>query len=116
MVELTLPIPPSANHIWTRTKTGMRYSDQYRTWIDEAGWIAKAQYPQPFLGPYKLTVQLARPDRRKRDLDNIAFKAINDLLVKLGIVQDDSMCEMLSARWVSEGDGVYVRVEPAGTE
>ena len=89
MVELDLPMPPSANHIWSRTKTGMRHSDRYRAWMDEAGWIAKAQYPQPFLGPYKLTVRIARPDKRKRDLDNFAFKALNDLLVRLGIVEDD---------------------------
>ena len=116
MVELTLPFPPSQNHLWTRTKNGMRCTDRYRAWLKEAGWLIQAKRPQPIKGPYKLSVQAVRPDNRKRDLDNFAFKAISDLIVELGIVQDDSLCEMISARWVTVGEGVTVRIEPAGVE
>lgn len=94
----------------------MRKSDEYVTWLMLAGIETRKQKPGKIDGAYKLTVQLVRPDRRKRDLDNFSFKAINDLLVQQGVVDDDSQCEMLSSRWVTVGTGVMVRVEPAGLE
>jgi hypothetical protein len=45
-----------------------------------------------------LQVSAARPDSRRHDLDNFAFKPVSDLLVSLGIVSDDSECTELSAR------------------
>lgn len=94
----------------------MRKSDEYVTWLMLAGIETRRQKPGRIDGRYKLTVQLARPDKRKRDLDNFSFKAVNDLLVQQGIVTDDSLCEMLSSRWVTVGEGVTVRIEPAGSE
>ncbi len=64
-------------------------------------------------GPYKISITAARPDNRKRDLDNI-LKPISDLLKTMGAIEDDHLCEMLTARWVTSGDGVTVRLEPAG--
>lgn len=116
LIELNLPLPPSANHIWVRARKGMRYSDKYKIWKDEAGWSAKSQTRERIAGPYKLAVQIVRPDKRRRDIDNFAFKAINDLLVSLQIVDDDHLCEMVTARWVTVGQGVTVRIEPAGVE
>lgn len=116
MSEFYLPFPPSQNHIWKKTPTGMRISKGYEDWQLLAGHALNRQKPSKIAGAYKLTIQASRPDKRRRDLDNIAFKAINDLLVKHGVVEDDSLCEMLSARWVSSGEGVCVRVEPAAVE
>jgi len=114
--EIYLPFPPSQNHIWKKTPTGMRISKGYEDWQIIAGLALNKQRPKKITGAYKLTIQASRPDKRRRDLDNIAFKAINDLLVKHGVVEDDSLCEMLSARWVTDGEGVCVRVEPAAIE
>ena len=115
MVELLLPYPPSANHLWTRTRKGMRKSTKYVTWLLEAGWRAKAQRPGSVKGPYKLSIQVTRPDKRRRDIDN-TIKPISDLLASVGIIRDDCDCEMVSARWVTTGEGVTVRIEPAGIE
>jgi crossover junction endodeoxyribonuclease RusA len=60
-------------------------------------------------------VTAARPDKRKRDIDNL-LKPISDLLKSIGAIEDDYLCEMISARWVTNGDGVAIRIEPAGIE
>lgn len=94
----------------------MRKSNHYVAWIMLAGLELRRQKPANVKGPYRLSVQIARPDKRRRDLDNVAFKAVNDLLVSQGVVEDDSLCEMLSARWVTVGEGACVRIEAAGVE
>lgn len=115
MVELTLPYPPSTNHLWIRARKGMRKSPAYVAWLTEAGWIAKSQRPGSVKGPYKLSIQVPRPDKRRRDIDN-TIKPISDLLASIGVIRDDCDCEMVSARWVTVGEGVTVRIEPAGVE
>jgi crossover junction endodeoxyribonuclease RusA len=115
VIELVLPYPPTANKIWIRAYKGMRLAPHYERWLASAGIIANAQRQGMMPGRYKLSIDAVRPDRKKRDLDNI-IKPISDLLVKIGSVQDDSLCEMISARWVTTGEGVTVRIEAAGVE
>lgn len=115
VVEIILPYPPSVNKIWVRAYKGMRLSDRYQKWLNDAGLMAKAQRAGRINGAYSLMIHAKRPDRKKRDLDNI-IKPISDLLVKIGAIEDDHLCEMLSARWVTSGEGVTVRITPAGVE
>lgn len=115
MVELQLTRPPSANHLWVRARHGMRKSDAYVTWLMLAAVEARRQTFKRVSGPYKLTVSVSRPDRRRRDLDNL-LKPLSDLLMHIGAIDDDSNCEMICARWVTTGEGVRVHVEPAGVE
>ena len=45
-----------------------------------------------------------RPDKRRRDLDNI-IKPCLDALVKGGVIADDKDCEWIEAWWADiEGD------------
>lgn len=115
MVELQLTRPPSANHLWVRARKGMRKSDAYVAWLMLAAIEARQQTFKRVSGPYKLTVSASRPDRRRRDIDNL-IKPVSDLLVHIRAIDDDSDCEMVLARWVTTGEGVNVRVEPAGVE
>jgi crossover junction endodeoxyribonuclease RusA len=93
---LRLPLPPSTNHIWRRGPGQTYKSQNYRDWITQAGWTAKAQRPGKVVGPYALTMRAARPHRRKRDLDNL-LKPISDLLCGIGIIEDDSLCRRILA-------------------
>lgn len=115
-IQLTIPYPPSANRLWVRARKGMRMSDQYRIWINEALWTIKAQRPGKIDGPYKLAIHAPRPDKRARDIDNL-IKPISDALECAGVVRNDSDCEMVTARWVTNcGKGVVVMIDRAGTE
>lgn len=115
-IEIDLPFPPSANRLWRNSGGRMHISPQYALWKKEAGYQILAQrkggLPE---GPYKITIHAKRPDKRRRDLGNLE-KAVSDLLVSVGTIPDDSNCEMITLRWVTAGEGVYVRVEPAGVE
>jgi Holliday junction resolvase RusA-like endonuclease len=88
----------------------MRITDRYRDWQTEAGWMLKSQHPRRISGNYRLHVEVARPDNRRRDLDNIGFKAVCDLLVKHGVLQDDSLAMEISAKWIKDGDGITVTI------
>ena len=113
IIELQLPYPPSANRLWRRSGRTIHKSDEYAQWLHDAGWRAREQRIQllAVTGPYMLSISAARPDRRKRDLDNL-IKPISDLLSSIGIIDDDCCCEMLSARWVTtDMEGVHVRVQ-----
>ena len=115
IVELWLPYPPSTNRLWTRTRRGMRKSTEYEEWLLHAGLEARSQRAGSIKGPYKISITAARPDRRRRDLDNI-LKSISDLLKSIGAIEDDSLCELITARWVTSGDGVGIRLEGVGIE
>lgn len=93
----------------------MRKSDSYARWLHCAGWELLQQHPKKIKGPYKLSIMAVRPDKRTRDIDNL-IKPVSDLLQTHKVIRNDSDCEMISARWVTTGQGVHVRIEPAGME
>lgn len=92
-VSFELPWPPSVNHYWKHGKMG-------RVFLGEAGkkfragcvgavreWNAGRGVAAA--GKVALEVYAIRPDRRKRDIDNI-LKALLDGLVHAGVLDDDS--------------------------
>ena len=113
-IILTLPFPPSANRLW-RYGNGHPYkSGEYNDWLIEAGAAARKQKPGKVDGPYKISILATRPDKRRRDIDNL-IKPISDLCQSIGIVKNDSDCELVSARWVTAGsDGVTVLIDRVG--
>ena len=115
MLTLTLPFPPSVNRLWRAGKDGKVYrSPKYTAWRKEAMWELKAQAKsQKVCGSYKLTLLAVKPDKRKRDIGNLE-KAVSDILVTMGIIEDDNLCEWLEARWVPEGAPFTVIIEAMG--
>lgn len=88
----------------------MRKSDRYVAWLMLAAIEARQQTFKRISGPYKLSVSIVRPDRRRRDIDN-TIKPISDLLMHIGAIDDDSNCQSVFAEWVNVGKGVAIRVE-----
>jgi len=52
-------------------------SRAYSDWLKQAGWEIKAQRPDRVEGHYKLSMEVGRPDNRRRDLDNL-IKPVQD--------------------------------------
>ena len=63
----------------------------------------------PIEGGYRLEL-IVRRDARKRDLDNSGLKAVQDALVRMAIISDDSLAEEIVLRW-GKVAGCEVRVE-----
>lgn len=109
-VLLTLPYPPSTNNLFFNLKKGGRApSARYKAWATHAAWEAKLQNAGKVAGPYALYITAARPDARKRDLDNLA-KPISDLLKTIGVIEGDHLCQHLDMRWSGRGKTVVVNV------
>jgi Holliday junction resolvase RusA-like endonuclease len=99
VIELSLP--PSTNRLWRTGRGRVFRSKPYMTWLSTAGWELKAQRPGKIRGPVAIAVVAGRPDQRRRDLDNIASKALLDLLVAHGVVEDDSKVVRIASGWDS---------------
>lgn len=109
-----VPFPPTVNNLFVNGKGGKgRFtSPAYKAWKEAAGTLAKAQAKgKRIAGPYAMEVRLVRPDARRRDASNY-LKAIEDLFVWLGVVDDDSECQFVSAEWVQFGPACFVAIRP----
>lgn len=87
-INFLLPVPPSANNLFFNLPKGGRAETQrYRAWQVEAGWRMKEQTIERLEpGPVEMTVSV--PFNARRDLSN-HLKAIEDFVVKQGILVDD---------------------------
>lgn len=102
-IELKLPgIPPSVNRLWRAVDGKVLKSEAYREWTASIVPELRAQAGvKRMRAAYEMTVELGKPDNRRRDLDNVGSKALSDALCQAGIVKDDSLCQSLTLRWVS---------------
>lgn len=109
-----IPFPPSTNNLFVNGRNGRgRFtSPAYKAWKTEAGLVVKAQAKGKRIGgTYAMEVRLVRPDARRRDASNY-LKAVEDLFVWLGVVDDDSECQFVSAEWVKKGPSCFVAIRP----
>lgn len=101
-ITLDLPYPVSVNAIWRQGRRHVHKSQRYQEWITQAGLALIAQRPKlacrAISGPYIMVLEVARPDKRRRDLWNLE-KAVSDLLVLHKVIDDDHLCELGSIRW-----------------
>ena len=95
-VSLNLPRPISVNALWRAVMKGKHptiiKSAQYRTWLEEAGYMLNAQRPGCVLGPYALTIKLAAGS--KLDLGNVE-KSVSDLLQSHKVIENDRLAQKI---------------------
>lgn len=104
MVLIDLSLPPSANQRlipyvinMTRKIIGIKDSPKYREWMELEARKIKNEIQAPYAEPVYVYMEITFPDRRKRDLDNMA-KPVCDVLKLAGIYDDDSLIEFLICR------------------
>lgn len=101
------------NRLWRAVKGRNIKAKPYRDWQLEAGTELMCQRPERHEGPVHVTMTFGLPDRRRRDIDNLA-KPVNDLLVEHQIIQRDDT-EFLKKLTLQLGEGfkgVRVRIDP----
>jgi crossover junction endodeoxyribonuclease RusA len=101
MIALDIAYPPSANRLWRQARGKTILSAEYDAWMKAAHWQVLAQRPGKISGPYKLTLQLTRPDRRARDLGNLE-KAVSDLLESVGVIPNDHLAREIHLYWTGD--------------
>jgi Holliday junction resolvase RusA-like endonuclease len=108
---LSLPIPPTANNLFPTGRSGRRYrSKEYTAWLDAAGWELKGQPRNEHPGKVTFLYEVGRfPDKHRRDLLN-REKAVTDLLVSHGIIDDDALIERGTLQWSDAVPAGRVRV------
>lgn len=100
MITLRLSsLPPSVNNLFANVPgKGRVKSDAYRTWLNAVSWDVALQKQLPIKGEVELEILAGRPDKRRRDISNI-IKGVEDLLVRHGLIEDDSLVRKLSVEW-----------------
>jgi Holliday junction resolvase RusA-like endonuclease len=99
LTPLSLPYPPTLNNLFANVPgKGRVKSNTYRRWLAEALALLRAQRAPKVLGSYHLRILAYRPDRRARDLDNLA-KTTSDVLKLAGVIEDDSLAKTISMAW-----------------
>lgn len=94
-IQYTIALPPitkkNSQQILTNTKTGRPFimpSKKFREYEAQAAWFLKPRPPRPIECPLTVKCLFYMPTRRRVDLTNL-LEAIDDILVKTGIIKDD---------------------------
>ena len=115
---LHLPLPPPLSACFANARgPGRVKTARYTAWIMEAVSSARSQLglSEPYdtiAVPVAVDYQFGKPDKRRQDVFN-REKAVSDLLVRVGILADDSLIDDGRCRW-ADVDGVVVTIRPAG--
>jgi crossover junction endodeoxyribonuclease RusA len=95
---ITVALPPSVNRLWRTWRGRVVCSKTYAARRETAGSELLTQRPKRIAGPVSVTIVAGRPDRRRRDIDNLG-KAVLDLLVAHQVIADDSLVVSLASSW-----------------
>ena len=117
MIRYELPFPPSVNNLFINSPNGKgRFpSPQYKAWRKEAGEMIQAQGRKHMRGLVNLSIGIVKPNRRKRDISNL-IKAVEDILVEMAVIEDDSFVQKLAIQWVSDGPSCSVIIQQSEME
>jgi crossover junction endodeoxyribonuclease RusA len=112
MIEITLPWPPSVNTYWRNFDGRMIISARGRDYRETVGdQMTLQKMVKHFKGQLKVEIEAFRPDKRRRDLDNL-LKATLDGLAHAGVYEDDSQIVDLRIYWAKNIGGMLkIKIE-----
>jgi|SRR5690242_17783247 len=116
MITLTLPLPPSTNHLFATGKAGRRFrTPEYNAWIEEAGWVLASQRPLKFDCRVSVTIEVREPPTNRHEDCANREKASLDLLVRHGVIKSDSQqhVRQVTMGWASDlTDQIRITIRP----
>ena len=112
MIEITRPWPPSVNTYWRNFDGRMIISARGREYRETVGdQMTLQKMVKHFKGQLKVEIEAFRPDKRRRDLDNL-LKATLDGLAHAGVYEDDSQIVDLHIYWAKDIGGMLkIKIE-----
>ena len=102
MITYSLPYPPTTNGLFATIGNRRVKSKAYAAWRVEAGWCIRQQGHASVDGSVAILMQCVAPDKRRRDISNL-IKAVEDMLVEMRVIEDDSHVVTVTAAWVRQG-------------
>lgn len=113
-IVLTLPYPPSVNHLYAVVRGRKVLSADGRAYQQEVA-LAVLQQGRPKAPDdlrLRVAIDLHPPDRRRRDVAN-AEKACVDAIVRCGVIDDDCLIDrlILTRRDVIAGGSVVLTID-----
>lgn len=113
MITLTLPYPPSVNHLYAVVNGRKVLSAKGRKYHETVSQSVRNQRTESFgADRVTYTVNVYPPDNRRRDLSNLV-KAVEDALTKAGVWNDDSQVDAMT--WqrgpATKGGSLFVAIE-----
>ena len=110
-----LPRPPSANRLWRIAGRNVVKSAEYIGWLHGSGYLITVKSKnEAFEGGYVLRILAGRKGKVHFDIDNYC-KPINDLLAFAKLVENDKLCQRVSAEWDVEIPADQVRIVVTAT-
>jgi len=112
MIEFTLPWPPSVNTYWRNFDGRMIISARGREYRETVGdQMTLQKMVKRYTGSLRVEIEAWRPDKRRRDLDNL-LKATLDGLAHAGVYEDDSQIVDLRIYWAKDIGGMLkIKIE-----
>ena len=109
---LVLPYPPQVNNYYTVARGRKVLGKQGRQYHKVVAGLTLMLRLKPLTGRLSVTIQLAPPDKQRRDLDNV-LKPLLDAMQYAGLYVDDSQIDYLSIRRLVpvKGGEVGVKIE-----
>lgn len=114
-LTITLPWPVSVNRQWRSYGSRVVLSRELQRWRKVAAMALGAQKIERFEAKrLKVTMLAFPPDKRRRDIDNLA-KGVLDLLQKCDVFEDDSQIDDLRVirKEKLKGGKVEITIEEA---
>jgi hypothetical protein len=109
---IDLPLPPSVNRFMA--KLGNR-SPVVKVWVRDADahFISQMKNLRNIIGPYEIEITWSAMRRGISDIGN-REKALSDWLQRVGLVENDRMCERMTLLWGVAPEGCRVRLRAWG--
>lgn len=106
---LHVPVPPSVNSLYKNVSgRGRVKTKDYSAWFANARNVVRLQKPGVVRGPVVIILCVDRQGVGS-DLDN-RVKALFDLIVKLGVIEDDSKVLAFCTAWAPKTPESVVRL------
>ena len=110
--SIKIPVPISVNAMYRNVAgVGRVKTKELKNWKLEAEWELARQNPPRFIGQVDISISLRYPPKGRADCSNY-IKAVEDLLVTCGVIEDDSCkyVRSVAARWSHEETACRVNV------